>query len=147
MIEKQIPDDERRRLQAQPTGELFKELFDQAQQMVQQELRVARAEAEKELRKAVRGSAITLAGGAIVYAGFLALIAGLVALSSTFLPLWAAALIVGVLVCVAGGLAVAEGRRELKQLHPTEPVRQLKEDGQWAKHTMQSIRSNRHARA
>lgn len=130
-----------------PTADLMKELFEDGQELLRQEVRLAKAEIREELKRAARAAGMIAGGGAVFYAALLAGAATLIAIGATVLPLWLSALIVTVLLGAAGGVAVVMGRRELQQLEPERTVKSLKEDRQWAKETMQSIRSSRHAHA
>jgi MFS family permease len=85
----------------------------------------------------VRGRGVGMMGAAVVVAmyavGFLAA-AGAVALALV-LPMWAAILVVGVLLGSIAGVLILIGRRTLRTAPPATPRTQetLKEDAKWAK--------------
>jgi Putative Actinobacterial Holin-X, holin superfamily III len=85
----------------------------------------------------VRGQGVGMMGAAVVVAmyavGFLAA-AGAAALALV-VPIWAAILIVAVLLGVVAGLLILIGRRTLRTAPPPAARTQatLKEDAQWAK--------------
>jgi MFS family permease len=85
----------------------------------------------------VRGKGVGMMGAAVVVAmyavGFLAA-AGAVALALV-LPMWAAILVVGVLLGSIAGVLILIGRRTLRTAPPATPRTQetLKEDAKWAK--------------
>jgi hypothetical protein len=66
--------------------------------------------------------------------GFL-LLAAVYGLSLVVAP-WLAALIVGGVLAIAGGILVAKSRTALKQIDPvpTKTVQAVKENVQWARH-------------
>jgi hypothetical protein len=130
-----------------PTAELVKEAFSEARLLVKEELRLAKAEAKTEARKAARAGAGFGAGGVLLHLALFPFVACLVAIFDAFLPLWLAALVVTVLVAGAGGAAIFYGKKRLETLEPERTVRTFKEDKEWAKDTMQSIRSHRHGNA
>lgn len=74
-------------------------------------------------------------GGAIAYAGFLAIVAAAVLLLGKAVDWWLAALIVGVLVAIIGGILIKMGLDQLKQTSPApeQTIETLKEDKEWAK--------------
>ena len=130
-----------------PTAELIKELFAEGRVLVKEELRLARAEAKVEAKKAARAGAAFGAGGVLMHLALFPLVACLVAIFDAFLPLWLAALVVTVLVAGAGAAAIFYGKKRLETLEPERTVRTFKEDKEWARDTMQSIRSHRHGHA
>lgn len=134
-------------LRERSTGELLKEFFEDGQVLVREEIRIARAEMKEEAKKAARGGAAFGVGGVLLNTALLTFSAFLVAVGWSFLPLWLSALIVTVIWAIAGGAALLYGRERMKRLEPESTVRSLKEDKVWAKDTMQSIRSHRHANA
>jgi len=75
------------------------------------------------------------AGGAVAYAGLLALLAAIIIMLSEVMPLWASALLVGVVVLAVGGYLVYSGLNALKRedLAPRQTIETLKEDAQWAR--------------
>jgi ABC-type xylose transport system permease subunit len=78
-------------------------------------------------------------GGLVAYAGLLAILAAIIiGLATAGLPWWLAALLVGVVVALLGGMMIQRGLTALKQadLAPRETMQTLKEDTQWAKDRM-----------
>ena len=117
-------------------GEMFAELSRDARTLVQQEIQLAKTELTEKVSKARNGAGLVVGGGLIAYAGLLAIVAavilGLVAIG---LPAWAAALIGGVLVAVAGYFLIRSGLAALRpeELKPRQTLETLKEDAQWLK--------------
>jgi hypothetical protein len=117
-------------------GELFGELAGETATLVQQEVALAKTEMAHKASEVGRDVAFLAVGGAVAYAGFLALLAAIVAgLAAAGLQVWLAALLVAVVVALAGYLLVQRGLAALRQtgLAPKRTIQTLKEDVQWAK--------------
>jgi hypothetical protein len=116
-------------------GELFSELAQETSTLVRQEVNLAKTEMSQKASSAGKHVGILAAGGALAYAGLLAILAGVIALLNDVMPLWAAALLVGIVVAVVGYLLVRRGLDALKRedFTPRETIETLKEDQQWAK--------------
>jgi hypothetical protein len=116
-------------------GELFSELTRQMSALVRQEMNLAKTEMTQKAREAGKDTGYLVAGGAVAYAGFLMLLVALMLLLGIWLPLWVAALIVGVIVAGVGAFLVQRGRERLAKmdLAPQQTVDTLKETTQWAR--------------
>jgi uncharacterized membrane protein YqjE len=116
-------------------GELVKDLASQTSTLVRQEIKLAQAEVTEKGKIAGKGAGM-LAGAAVVaLLGLGALTAFLIIVLDSFLPLWAAALIVTVLwLAIAAVLGLA-GKNAIQKATPPAPqtVETVKEDIQWAK--------------
>ena len=117
-------------------GELIAELSRETATLVRRELDLARTELTKTATRQLRHVAKIAVGGALAYAGLLLLLAaaayGLYAAGAA--P-WLAALIVGIIVAVVGGLLVKGGVSALQKADftPVQTVDSLKETARWAK--------------
>jgi hypothetical protein len=134
-------------LRARPLGDLVRELLEEGQGFLRDEVRLAKAEVREEARKATKGGAAIGAGGAVLYAGLLFFGVTLVLLGATFLPAWVAALIVTAIYAAGGWAALSYGRDELRKTRPSRAVEHVKEDARWAKETMRDIKSSRSVNA
>jgi Putative Actinobacterial Holin-X, holin superfamily III len=116
-------------------GELFSELAQETSTLVRQEVNLAKTEMGDKASRAGKHVGVLAAGGALAYAGLLAVLAGIIALLNDVMPLWVAALLVGIVVAVVGYLLVRRGLDALKRedFTPRETIETLKEDQQWAK--------------
>ena len=116
-------------------GELIKDLANQTSTLVRQEIKLAQAEVTERGKVAGKGAGM-LAGAAVVaLLGLGALTAFLIIVLDSFLPLWAAALIVTLLwLAIAAVLGLA-GKNAIQKATPPAPqtVETVKEDIQWAK--------------
>ena len=116
-------------------GELFGELARETGTLVRQEVELAKTEMTQRATRAGKDVGSLAVGGAIAYAGFLTLLAALVAGLAIVMPVWLAALIVGVVVAGVGYLLVQRGLTALRShgLAPRQTIETLKEDVEWAK--------------
>jgi Flp pilus assembly protein TadB len=116
-------------------GELFSELSQETTTLIRQEVNLAKTEMSQKASRVGKDVGFLVAGGAVAYAGLLAVIAGVIALLGLVIPLWLSALLVGLVVAVAGYFLVRRGLDALKQedLAPRETIETLKEDKEWAK--------------
>jgi uncharacterized membrane protein YqjE len=134
-------------LRERPFGDLLRELVQDGQGLLRDEVRLAKAEIREEAKKAKKGGAAIGAGGAVAWAALLLLGVTLVLLGATFMPAWLSALVVTVLYGIAAAALLAYGRKELARTNPSRAVEGIKEDGRWAKETMRDIKSSRSANA
>ncbi len=116
-------------------GELFAELTRETTTLVRQEVQLAKTEMSQKATEAGKDIGFLGAGGALAYAGLLAIIAGVILALGEFIPLWASALLVGLVVAVIGYFLVRRGLNALKQVKPVpeQTIQTLKEDKEWAK--------------
>jgi len=97
-------------------GDVLKDIISNVQEMVRSELKLAKAELREEAgRSAAAGKLIAMGGGmALLAVGFvLTAVAQLLAL---VMPNWAATLIVGVVLAIAGMVCCRRGVRSLPSL-------------------------------
>jgi len=116
-------------------GELFTDLMHETETLVRQEVQLARVEMTQKATEVGKDVGFLAAGGAVAYAGLLTLIAFVVLALGNAIPLWASALIVGIVVLAIGGWLVSTGLKNLKQTNmaPAATIQTLQEDAQWAK--------------
>ena len=121
-------------------GELFSELASETGTLVRQEVALAQAELTKKATNVGKNVGYLAVGGAVAYAAVLAIMAAVIIGLSYFIPAWAAALIVGVVVGIAAYMMISSALAALKRtdLAPRETVETLKEDAQWLKNQVSS---------
>ena len=122
--------------QAEPSvGDLLRALARDTGVLIRQELRLAGTEMSAKAERVAHNAAVIATGGALALAGVLALLAAAIAGLATQLPLWASALIVGLVVMAAGYLLVNRGLSAMKRIDPlpVETINTLKADAEWAK--------------
>ena len=102
-------------------SELVSQLSSQTSRLVRDEMRLAQAELRQSAKHAGVGAGLLSAAGLIAVLGLAALVLSSIAALALVLPLWAAALVIGVLLIAAAAIAGLMGR---KQLQRTDPVPQ-----------------------
>ena len=130
-------------LRDRPIGELLKQLSQETTTLVHQELELAKAEMAQKGKQAGVGAGLFGGAAIAVLLGLGALTATLIAALDAAMPLWLAALIVGLVwLAVAGGLAL-QGKSKLQDATPPVPEQtqeSVKEDVEWAKTQARSAR-------
>lgn len=117
-------------------GELFGDLAQETSTLIRQEVALAKAEMTQKAAETGKNVGMIAAGGAVLYAGFLAILAAIiVGLGEAGMAWWGAALLVGVIVAVVGGVLAWKAIQDLKSANmaPQETVQTLKDDARWAK--------------
>jgi hypothetical protein len=128
----------------EPTlGQLLKELSSETQDLLQQEIELAKAEFSEKTARVTRHAISLMVGGLVLYAGFLAIIAaasyGLMELLNERLSnetaIWLAPLIVGGVVALVGYGLVHQAIVTLKSesLAPRQTIQSIRENTQWFK--------------
>jgi uncharacterized membrane protein YqjE len=124
-------------------GELFRQLAQDSATLVRQEVALAKAELQENVKQAVRSAAMVAVGGVIAGVGALVLVMFLVlALGDALNEYWLGALIVGLVFVIAGGVLALGSLRRLKGdgLAPERTIQTLKEDTQWAQNEIRQVR-------
>ncbi len=118
-----------------PLTSLLADLANETTSLVRKEVELAKAELSEKATEAGKGVASLAIGGAVAFCGLLVLLAALVLVLDTFLPSWAAALVVGVVVLGIGFVMIQSGRKKLSatSLQPTRTIETVKDDARWAK--------------
>lgn len=118
-----------------PLGELVSELTRETATLVRQEVALAKAEVGQKAKVAASKGAVVGAGAILSLAAVFAFTATLILLFAIWLEAWAAALLVTVLLAVAGAGLVTAGARALKRvdLVPRVTARTMDENKQWLK--------------
>jgi ABC-type nickel/cobalt efflux system permease component RcnA len=85
--------------------------------LMRQEFTLARTELHQSLLSLMSSMGTILRGVALLFAGFLLLLAAAVFGLALLIPVWLAALGLGVVISIAGWWLVERGRRQLKNAH------------------------------
>jgi uncharacterized membrane protein YqjE len=123
----------------EPTlGELFSDLSRNSSMLIREEVRLAQVEMTAKAKSAGRGVAFIAAGGFIAYAGFIILLIAAVVALSLVMADWLAALIVGLVVAIIGGVMAWSGLNNLKKIDPVpqQTVETIEEDREFLKEKM-----------
>jgi uncharacterized membrane protein YqjE len=115
-------------------GALFVDIVDNLHQIVRAELRLARVEIAEQLAKVRRGAILLGAGGVVIVLALGVLLLAVVWALATVIAPWAAALVVAVGTAALGGVCVAMGLKQFKQITlAPKAAENVEETVQWAK--------------
>ena len=106
-------------------GTLVAQLSTQLPDLIRSELRLAQAEVTEKGKRAGIGLGMFSAAGLLAFFGAATLIATLVLLLDLFLPAWAAALIVAVLLLAGAAVAGLLGKKKVAEAAPPKPERAI----------------------
>ena len=123
-------------LRDRPIGDLLKELSQETTTLVRQELELAKAEMAQKGKQAGVGAGMFGGAGVTAVLGLAALTAAAIAGLDAAMPLWLAALIVGLLWLAVAGVLALQGKRKVQAATPPVPEQtqeSVKEDVEWAK--------------
>ena len=102
-------------------GELMSQLSTQTSRLIRDEMRLAQKEFQESAKHAGIGAGLFSVAGLLAFFGFATLIAAAVAALSLVLPVWAAALIVGVVLFAIAGIAALIARNQAREVTPAAP--------------------------
>jgi uncharacterized membrane protein YqjE len=116
-------------------SDVFQDIIRNVQEIVRSEIRLAKLEIGEEASKAAASSLMLGAGIVAGVFATLFLLWTLVYGLALYMPLWAAALIVGGALALIASVMVTTGIRQFKRIHPTptRTVGTFKENVEWAK--------------
>jgi hypothetical protein len=123
--------------QERSVGELVSDLTDEVKRLVRDEMRLAAFELQRKGKRMGLGAGILGAAGLLALFGAATLVAAAVLALSLAVPGWLAAVIVGAVLLLAGGLSAVLGRKQVKQAVPPLPeeaINGVKEDIEVARH-------------
>ena len=122
-------------LRDRPLGEVTRQLMSDVSTLVRQEGDLAKAEMAQKGRTAVPGLQMLGAAGVAGLAAAGALTAFLILVLAIFLPEWAAAAIVGVVLALAAYMLAKQGKERVEDAGkpvPEQTIESVKEDAEWA---------------
>jgi uncharacterized membrane protein YqjE len=102
-------------------GELVSRASQQVSELIRAELRLAVMELKDKGKHAGTGAGLYGGAGLVAMYGVGALIAAVIAALALAMPLWASALIVGVVLLVVAAVLAAMGRGQTKRAVPPKP--------------------------
>ena len=116
-------------------GSLLGSLASDTGTLVRQEIHLATTEMTQKARRAGHELGVVAMGGALAHAGLLFVMAAVVLGLGTFLPMWAAALGLGLVAFAAGWAMVSGGLRALRAVDPLpqRTIETLQQDKTWVK--------------
>jgi tetrahydromethanopterin S-methyltransferase subunit C len=116
-------------------GDLFSTLANQTSTLVRKEVELARTEMTQKVTSLGRDAGMIGAGAVLGLGAYGALIATLIVVLDLWLPLWAAALIVTVVLAIIAFVLVQMGINAIKRIDPAprQTIKTLQDDVAWAK--------------
>ena len=105
----------------QPIGELLQQASQQTATLVRQEIRLAQLEIKEKGRHAGIGAGLLGGGGVVALLGLGALVTAAIAALSLGLPVWAASLIVAVILFAVAGVLGLIGKKQVDRAQPPKP--------------------------
>ncbi|HLM92933.1 MAG TPA: phage holin family protein [Gaiellaceae bacterium] len=130
-------------LRERPIGEVAKSLTSDLSLLLRQEIDLAKAEMAEKGRRAAPGLGMFGGAGIVALCAAGALTAFLILVLSTFLPDWAAALVVGAVLATVAYVLIQQGKERVADVGPPVPeqtIETVKEDVEWAKTRASSAR-------
>jgi uncharacterized membrane protein YqjE len=103
------------------TGELVRRLADDVSRLVRDELRLARLEMTQKGKRVGVGAGLLGGAGVVALLGGAALVAAAIVALALVLPWWASALIIGGVLLVVAGLLALMGRQQMSYATPPTP--------------------------
>jgi Flp pilus assembly protein TadB len=102
-------------------GELMSQLSSQTSRLIRDEMRLAQKEFLESAKHAGLGAGLFSVAGLLAFFGLATFITAGVAALSLVLPVWAAALVVGLVLFIAAGIAALVGRGQAQEVAPAAP--------------------------
>jgi Flp pilus assembly protein TadB len=99
-------------------GELMGQLSAQTSRLVRDEMRLAQKELQQSMKHAGVGAGLISAAGLLAVIGLMTLVAAAVAALALVLPVWAAAVIVAVVLFIGAGIAALFSRKQAEEIAP-----------------------------
>lgn len=115
--------------------DVLQDIVSNLQEIIRSEFRLAKVELKEKAQRAAKPAAVMGVGAVVAFYGVgFVLLAAVYALSLV-IALWAAALIVGVVLAIIGGALLSFSRKALKEIDPVpeKTVQTVKENVQWTK--------------
>jgi hypothetical protein len=128
-------------LRQEPVADLLKQVRDEAQTLVSQEIKLARAEMTEKAKQIGVGAGMVGGAGYLGHLAALGLMLCLIFALATFLPGWLAALIVTVVFAAGAGALALAGKKRIQKAGPPVPektvesvkqtIETVKEEARW----------------
>ena len=123
-------------------GTLISGVIKDLQELMRAELRLAQTELKEDATAAGRAIAVIAVGALIGLVGFIFLMLAVTYLPDRWVSQWVRALIVGAALLVIALILALNGKGTLSaaSLKPEQTIETLKEDQQWAKQQINSVK-------
>jgi uncharacterized membrane protein YqjE len=134
-------------LSSQPVAALMRELAQEGQHLVREEVRLAKLELREEAQRLGKGAGAMGAAAVVGHVALLCFATMLILALAGGMKAWVAATVVMVLFAGAAAGLFFWGKSRLENLKPEQTLRTLEEDRRWMKETVQRVKSRSHASA
>jgi uncharacterized membrane protein YqjE len=114
-------------------SEVVQDIFVNVQEMVRAEIRLARAELRQDVTNAAGSAKLIAAGAGIAVMGVVFILVTVTLLLALVMPAWAATLIMGAILAIAGMATLSKGRAQFKMPRPDKTIENVKENVEWMK--------------
>lgn len=128
-------------LRDEPIGDLLKQVSDESSTLVQQEIKLAKAEMTGKAKEIGIGAGIFGGAGYVAYLASLALMLCVIFALAEAMPAWLAALIVAVVLAAVAGVLAMNAKKRIEQAGPPIPeqtvesvkqtIETVKEEAKW----------------
>ena len=116
-------------------SDVFQDIFRNVQEMVRSEIRLAKVEIREEIRRAVASTVWMAAGAVGALSAWIFLLWTVAYALATRMPMWAATLVVAVVMAVGGAVLLVGGIRKAKRIQPIpeRTLESVRENLEWMK--------------
>ena len=116
-------------------SDVLQDILRNVQEMVRSEMRLAKVEIREEVRRAISSSVWIAAGAVVAVSAWLFLLWTLAYALATRMPMWAATLVVSVVMGASATVLIMGGIRRAKRIQaiPERTVESVKENLEWMK--------------
>ena len=116
-------------------GDLFTDLASNTGKLVRQEVALAQTELTNKATTAGKNVGFLAVGGLVGYAALLGILAAAILLVGNYMPVWASALLVSVVVGIVAAFLIMSAIKGLKNMDPVprDTIETLQEDATWLK--------------
>ena len=116
-------------------SDVFQDILRNLQEMVRSEIRLATVEIRGEVKRAVSSGVWIVAGGVAATSAWIFVLWTLAYALATRMSMWAATLIVALVMAAAAAALIMSGIRRVKRIHPIpeRTVESVKENLEWMK--------------
>jgi hypothetical protein len=121
--------------QEKSLGDLFSQLAAETGELMRQEVALARTEMMYKAASVGKNVGFLVVGGAVAYAAALAIIAGVIILLGHVIPVWLAAVVIGIGIGLVAFVLISSALAKLKRTDPMprNTIETIKEDAAWLK--------------
>jgi len=123
-------------------GAIFAGILKDLQDLLRGEIQLAKTELREDVGAMGKGAGALAAAALFGLTGFIFLMLGVTYLLNKWVQMWIAAGIVAVALLIVAAILASSGRKQLSatNLKPEQTIESLKEDKEWAKQQINSVK-------